>query len=171
MARKKSKSKSAAKSRYVFWQTVIMSSLALGGLLLVAVFAGNKIVEAQPKLGPSFRTALLLFVMWLVVSAGVRSIRSLNKKSGFADLLAGGALIGALGSIACFSFARVVSFFAKSSTLASVFDHRNLMFFAGLGVVAALLAAINAQTKNRALGNLLEVLVIVAIILLLIYFA
>ncbi|MCB0706884.1 MAG: hypothetical protein KDC34_16325 [Saprospiraceae bacterium] len=155
----------------VFWQTVLMSGLLLGGVLLVSIYGGNRLAEAQPKIGSGIRTALMLFVLWLIVSSGIRSLNSLNKKSGFANLVLGGMLISGIGSLACFSFAKVVSFFREGSTLSSIFDFKSVLFFSGVGLILSLLTVINLQTKNRALGNVLEVLVIAALIFVLVYFA
>lgn len=156
--------------KFVYWQTIIISSLLLGSLLLVAIFGGNRLAEMFPQFGGGVRTGLMLFVLWLMVSTGIRSISSLIKKSTSLELLVAGSVIGILGSVTCFSLAKVVAFFREGSTLHRVFDHQNVLFFAGVGIVLAILTTINLQTKNRALGNLLEFLVIAAVILGIIYF-
>jgi lipid-A-disaccharide synthase-like uncharacterized protein len=166
MARKKKKN-----IPFIFWQTVLFSALALGCGLLLSVWGGNRLVEQFPQFGSGLRTALLLFVLWLVVSSGVRSLHSLHKKFSFGHLVGGGSLIGLIGSLACFSMARVVAFFREGTTLAKVYDVQNLLFFAGVGLVVALLAAINLRTSNRVLGNVLEILVVAAAIFLMLYFA
>lgn len=158
-------------SPFIFWQTVLFAAIILGTGLILSIWGGNMLAEQFPKFGGGLRTALMLFVLWLVVSSGVRSLNTLNKKFTFGHLVGGGSMIGIVGSLACFSMARVIAFLREgTTTLSAIYDVKNLLFFAGLGVVVALLATINLRTKNRTLGNVFEVLVIVAVILLIIYF-
>ena len=165
------KSRSVKKSKAVFWQTVLFTALILGTGLVLAIWGGNRLADQLPRFGPGIRTALLTFILWLVVSTGVRSLHALNKKRSLGSLLAGGSLTGIFGSLACFSFVRVLAVFREGSSLEAAFDLWNMLYFAGLGIVVSILAVINLRTKNKSLGNFLELLVLGAVLFSILYFS
>lgn len=149
-------------------QVALISGLIFGLLLLGSRLLVEELFWRSPKIARYLNSALALFCLWLVVTGGVRSVHALRRKSSTWLLwLTGG--ITALCSVLLASL--ILGLAANLGLeLGDNLPGQDMYLFAlGFGLVFSLVALIHLKVRNRALGNTLELLVIVAILALLIY--
>lgn len=138
------------------------------GLLLALSYLFMPNVLGYSKFAKAAQIAIELLVIWVVITSTIRSIYSLRRGIPGFKLLAGGALTAVIGPLVRELVLRIVARFSDEMALAE-FNWNGLFFFAGLGLLAALIALIRLRVRNRALGNMLEVALIAAVALLFFY--
>jgi ABC-type cobalamin transport system permease subunit len=146
--------------------TILMSGIILAALFIVLYFLEDKLASLLGNFSGKVIIGLMLFVMWITVGSAVRTINRHKRSTPFFTLLLSGVATAALGS-ALFTFFLYV--FPKISKAQDAFKVAGasggiILVMSGLGLIASLLAIINARVENKFLGNLLELLVIDACI-------
>ncbi len=156
----------------VLLRSIIISSIILGGLFIGIFFLEDNLVNYVGRHGGNVATGLKLLSLWLVVSATVRSILSLEKKIPGWKLLLGGVALAVLSVLLCTFFLSLYPQYSKVAGIENPFKSAgaSIMVFSALGFITSLMAVINARVRNRHLGNLLELLVLIAAAGLFIYF-
>jgi predicted membrane protein len=145
---------------------VTLRAAAIGGTVLGVLLALSYLffpnVLGYSKFAKAAQIGIELLLMWLVITSTIRSIHSLRARTPGWKLLVGGCLTGIFGALIRELTLRIVANF-KDETTVEPFRWKSLLFFAGLGLLAALIALIRLRVRNRALGNMLEVGLIAAV--------
>ena len=154
-------------------RTVIISSLLLAGAFIALFFLENKLTGLLGKYADEATIGLMLLILWLVVSSGIRSINSLSKGIAAWKLLLAGVLTAGVSAILYSAFLVVFPRVSKSPAFAEVAGASGgmILLLTGLAFVISLIAIINVRVKNKMLGNLLEFLIIGGCIFGFVYFA
>lgn len=140
--------------------------LVIGSVL--SVLFGNYLLNFYPEWAGALRTGLLLFLLWLVVTSTVRSLNKLDRDISGGWLLLSGVMVGGLGALTTFILLQIYTWL-RAIDLDHPFLMGNVLFFAAVGFVLALITTINLRVKNRLLGNLLEIAIFVALGAILLY--
>lgn len=138
---------------------VMLRSAGIAGLILGVLLALSYLylpnLLGVTKFGKAVQIALELLLIWIVITSTIRSIYSLRRGVPGLKLLVGGALTAVFGPLIRELVLRVVGYFNEDMKL-DPFNWNGLFFFAGLGLLAALIALIRLRVRNRALGNIME---------------
>ena len=153
--------------------TVIISGVVLAGLLIVLYFLEPKLSQVFGNLGGKVTIGLMLLLLWVTVGSAVRTVNRHKRSTPFFILLMSGIATAALGSALFTAFLYLFPKINKSHDPFEVAGAGGglVLFMSGIGLVASLLAIINARVESRFLGNLLEMLVIGACIAGFLYFS
>ena len=144
----------------VTWQAALIGGILLGLGMVGVQYFSEWLAPSFPRLYLKIRLGLLLFVTWLVTSAVVRSIHRTKRSAGFGVLLVGAILTAVLGTL-LFQLGLALLF------KVTLFSDWSILAAAGVvGLLTGLLTAINLKVNNRALGNLLEIAVVGALVVL-----
>jgi predicted membrane protein len=138
---------------------VTLRAAAIGGTILGILLALSYLfipnVLGYSKFAKAAQIGIELFIMWLVITSTIRGIHNLRARTPGWKLLVGGCLTAIFGPLVRELTLRIVANFNESVDL-EPFEWKGLLFFAGLGLLAALIALIRLRVRNRALGNMLE---------------
>ncbi len=117
-------------------------SILLLAVMYVAVSALGNVMRAKAPVLGSYAYKILMFVLtWGVVAAALRSLKVLDKKARFWEKLLLGLSIGLGAGILTWLFSRIFAWAGNAeSILAFAFGWREALFFAGLSLLAALVA-------------------------------
>lgn len=151
-------------------QVAMISGIVFGLLLLgVRLLIGQFLWEYR-DLSHYLNTGAALFLLWLVVTAGVRSVQSLRKNAGVFLLWFSGGLTAVAGVLMASIFFALAS--SVGLDLGARLPTREAYLFALLiGLVYSLIALIHLKVRRKGLGNALEILVFAGILVLLLYFS
>lgn len=151
-------------------QVALITGIVFGLLLLgVRLLIGHFLWEYR-DLSYYLNTGAALFLLWLVVTAGVRSVQSLRKNAGVLLLWFSGGLTAAAGVLMATIFFALAS--STGLDLGARLPTREDSVFALLvGLVYSLIALIHLKVRSKGLGNALEILVFAGILVLLLYFS
>ena len=146
--------------------TILISSIILAGLFVVLYFLEDNLGKIFGGLSGKVVIGLMLFMMWITVGSAVRTINRHKRSTPFPILLLSGVATAALGSAI---FTAFLFIFPKISKAQDAFEVAGasggmILVMSGLGLIASLLAIINARVESKMLGNVLELLVIGACI-------
>jgi predicted membrane protein len=138
---------------------VTLRASAIGGTILGILLALSYLfipnILGYSKFAKAAQIGIELFIMWLVITSTIRGIHSLRARTPAWKLLVGGCLTAVFGPLVRELVLRIVGNFNEEVDL-EPFEWKGLLFFAGLGLLAALIALIRLRVRNRALGNILE---------------
>ena len=142
--------------------TILVSGFLLAVFLVVLYFLENTFTKLLGNLGGKATIGLMLFVMWITVGSAVRTINRHKRSTSFFTLLVAGVATAALGSAL---FTAFLFIYPKVSKATDAFEIAGasggiILVMSGLGLIASLLAIINARVESKMLSNLLELLVI-----------
>jgi hypothetical protein len=156
----------------VMLTTPIITALLLGGLFALIYFLEDPIAEWFPRWADDIQVGLRLLALWLMVSTGVRSANSLSSSMNALKLILVGLLISIGGFIAYAVFLFIHSKAADIDfkVLTDGLMKSNLFFLATAALVSVLVT-INLKIKDKFLGNILEILLIAAVIFALVKLA
>jgi hypothetical protein len=156
----------------VMLATPFITAGLLGGLFTLIYFLEGPITDWFPNWGDDIQVGLRLLALWLMVSVGVRSANSLSPTMNALKLILVGLLISIGGFIAygIFLFIHSKAADIDFKMLTDGLMKSNLFFFATAALVSVLVT-INLKIKDKFLGNILEVLLIAAVIFALIKLA
>ncbi|MCP3930073.1 MAG: hypothetical protein GY705_13345 [Bacteroidetes bacterium] len=161
--------KKKEKQDYTVIARAVIIAIFLMGLGAIAV---NYLERLWAGLFPNYmgqiRTGVMLFILWLVVTSTLRSIDKLNPGSRGWTFVISGAFIALGGFLLYNLFLFLVNQFSSTSELLPVWGM--IPLFTGIGLILGLISLINLRVKNRKFGNVLEVLVVVAVLFLFLYF-
>lgn len=138
------------------------------GIILALSFLFLPNVLGSSKFGRAVQVGLELFIIWLIITSVIRSIHGIREEIASWKLLAAGFLTALIGPVVRELVLRIVAQFNASVQSADL-SLRGMLFFAGLGLLAALIALIRLRIKNRALGNMME-LALVALVAFLVFY-
>ncbi|MGK0364093.1 MAG: hypothetical protein ACI85O_001147 [Saprospiraceae bacterium] len=144
--------------------------MAIG--LLSGLIAAHFLVKILPSLGSEIAVGLGLFVIWLVHGSTLRSIYRLDGNSGFIWLVLGG-IVTILGGVASAVLLRqlIEKLGGIEFPILTTADMgQKGLFLFGLAVLLSFFSAINLKVKSRFLGNFLELILIVFMVLLILIF-
>jgi hypothetical protein len=156
----------------VMLTTPIITALLLGGLFALIYFLEDPIAEWFPRWADDIQVGLRLLALWLMVSTGVRSANSLSSSMNALKLILVGLLISIGGFIAYAVFLFIHSKAADIDfkVLTDGLMKSNL-FFLPTAALVSVLVTINLKIKDKFLGNMLEILLIAAVIFALVKLA
>ena len=169
---RKINNKTMQKDGKIMLTTSLISAGLLGGLFTLIYFLEQPIAEWFPRWVDDIQIGLMLLSLWLMVSTSIRSANSLSPSMNAFKLI----LLGLLVSIGGF-FAYFIFLFIHSK--ATGLDFKDLtaglmgknIFFLAVAALVSVLVTINLKIKDKFLGNIVEVLLIAAVIFLLIKLA
>lgn len=151
---------------------VTLRAAAIGGtilgIMLALSYAYVPDFLGYSKFAKAAQIGLELLLMWLVITSTIRSIHSLRARTPNWKLLIGGCLTAIFGALVRELALRIVKYFSDDLKV-EPFQWKGLLFFAGLGLLAAMIALIRLRVRNRALGNMLEFALIAAVAFLFFY--
>ena len=152
---------------------VTLRAAAVGGTVLGILLALSYLfipnVLGYSKFAKAAQIGIELFIMWLVITSTIRSIHTLRARTPNWKLLVGGCLTAVFGPLVRELTLRIVANFKEDMDM-EPFQWKGLLFFAGLGLLAALIALIRLRVRNRAMGNILELGLIALVAFLFFYF-
>ncbi|MBK6950282.1 MAG: hypothetical protein IPH16_21355 [Haliscomenobacter sp.] len=151
-------------------QVALISGIVFGLLLLgMRLLIGHFLWEHR-DLSYYLNTGAALFLLWLVVTAGVRSVHSLRKNAGVFLLWFSGGLTAVAGVLMASVFFALAA--SIGLDLGARLPTQDVYLFALLiGLVYSLIALIHLKVRRKGLGNALEILVFAGILVLLLYFS
>ena len=152
--------------------TIIISSVILCTLLIVLYFLESTFTNFFGSLGGKVIVGLMLFVMWITVGSAVRTANRHNRSASFFTLLLTGVATAAIGSTLFTAFLYIFPRVSKATDAFEIAGASGgmILMMSGLGLIASILAIINARVESKFLGNLLELLVIGACVAGFLYF-
>ncbi len=167
------KTKMSASAHEYVDTDVTLRAAAIGGTILGILLALSYIFIPDflgySKFAKAVQIGLELLLMWVVITSTIRSIHNLRARTPGWKLLIGGCLTAIFGALIRELALRIVANFNDELNI-EPFQWRGLLFFAGLGLLAAMIALIRLRVRNRALGNMLEVALIGLVAFLFFYF-
>jgi len=151
-------------------QVALISGLAFGLLLLGVRWLVGQFLWEYRDLSYYLNTGAALFLLWLVVTAGVRSVQSLRKNAGIFLLWLSGGLTAVAGVLMASIFFALAT--SVGLDLGARLPTREVYLFAlVVGLVYSFIALIHLKVRGKGLGNALEILVFAGILVLLLYFS
>lgn len=145
-----------------------IAAVALG-IVLALSFLFLPGVLGSSNFGRAVQVGLELFFIWVIITSVIRSIHRLREDIASWKLLIAGFLTALVGPVVRELILRVAAQFKESIQSADM-NLRGMLFFAGLGLLAATIALIRLRIKNRALGNMMELALIVLVAFLFFYY-
>lgn len=157
----------------ILTRSIIFGSVVLTGIFIGLLFFQDNLAGLLGGYADEATIGLMLLGLWLVVSSTVRSVHNLAKGIQTWKLLIGGIVVGLVSSILTTAFLVMFPVVAKSQNMEEVTGATGAMilFISAIAFVISLISAINLRVKSRQLGNLLEVLIIGAVIVGLVWWA
>ncbi len=158
--------------------SIAIRSALIGGFALAALFGGvvwidEWVVRLTPRFAGNIQVALMLLAAWLTSGAVVRAATSLDDALPWWAVWwagAGAVVLGAtlfLAAILLFPSLEVESSWQdRASWVGAMW-----LFFGALGIVFSLMAVINARIRNRVLGNMLEIGLLIVVFFIIIKLA
>jgi hypothetical protein len=144
-----------------------IAAVALG-IVLALSFLFLPGVLGSSKFGRAVQVGLELFFIWVIITSVIRSIHHLREDIPSWKLLTAGFLTALIGPVVRELILRIAAQFNESVQSADL-SLRGMLFFAGLGLLAAAIALIRLRIKNRALGNMMELALIALVAFLFFY--
>lgn len=140
---------------------LISTGILLLGLIGVFFFS-QWLSEFFPTYYASIQTGLMLFMIWLVITSTLRSLQKLVVSIRAWILPLVGTVVTAFGLLLYWAFLGIYG--AYTIGYAVDFSWTPVYVFTGLGGVVSIMTLINLRIKNRRLGNLLELLLVLLIL-------
>lgn len=150
----------------VLTRSVIIACVVLSGLFILLLFLQDNLTKVFGHYADEVTIGLMLLSLWLVVSSSIRSVNHLAATVETWKLLLCGVLIGLVSAVLTTAFLILFPGVAKSQNMQEVTGASGAMILvmAGIAFVVSLISLVNIRVKNRSLGNLLEVLIVLAVI-------
>lgn len=140
---------------------------------VAALWLEKMLAASMPQYADDLRIAVMLFLLWLVISAGLRSADKVRKNMEGWKLMLTGLCIALAGS-AVFNIFRLLFpslIWSEEMTPISGFHWQSCLFFGVIGFVLSLISVIRQRISSKLWSNVLIFLVIAGIFLLIYYFA
>jgi|GEM_PF-2448368 len=150
-----------AQSKPIYLSTILISAITMAVGLVILFFVKERVLDnfLDPMWASRIQIGVSLLIFWLVVSSGMRSIASLKRSAGWMPLILSGTAIGLVGLV----FAGLMlSFFLDWGNVLSNSTALYSPLFAS--ILVALLSTINIKIKNRTIGNIIELIIIIGAI-------
>ena len=150
----------------VLTRTVIIACVILSAIFILLLFIQDNLAKVFGHYGDEATIGLMLLGLWLVVSSSIRSMNNLAKTVETWKLLLGGMLIGLISAVLTTAFLILFPGIAKSQNMQEVTGATGAMILvmAGIAFVVSLISVVNLRVRSRSLGNLLEILIVGAVI-------
>ncbi|MCU0346047.1 MAG: hypothetical protein MUC59_03830 [Saprospiraceae bacterium] len=157
----------------VLIRSVGIASFVLAGIFIALLFFQDNLAKVFGSYADEATIGLMLVGLWLVVSSSIRTAVNHAKGVETWKLVLGGILTGLIGSVLTTAFLIMFPNVAKSQNMAAVTGATGGLIFATslIAFLITLFVVINIRVKSRALGNLLEFLLIGATIAGLVWYA
>lgn len=150
----------------VLTRTVIIACVILSAIFILLLFIQDNLAKVFGRYADEATIGLMLLGLWLVVSSSIRSMNNLAKTVETWKLLLGGMLIGLISAVLTTAFLILFPGIAKSQNMQEVTGATGAMILvmAGIAFVVSLISVVNLRVRSRSLGNLLEILIVGAVI-------
>lgn len=148
--------------RVVLMSTAVLL-MGLGSVFLLSQWLS----EFFPSYYASIQTALMLFAIWLVITSTLRSLQHLLPKIDAWLLLILGTLITAMGVLFYWAFLGIYG--ALTIDYDIDFSWEPVWVFTVLGFIVSLMTLINLRIKDRDVGNVLEIVLMLAVVIFMVY--
>jgi len=145
-------------------RSMIFGAIILGLLMVLAVWLDDRIAVTFPKFKDEAYGGIILFFLWLTVTITLRRANKANSSIDAWRLILIGLFVAIAGTALGTGLNRLYGMQFQEGWIVPELSERSLLFYGGLGLVAAILALINMRIKNQFLGNIIELIVIAAII-------
>ncbi|MCB9080675.1 MAG: hypothetical protein H6555_03080 [Lewinellaceae bacterium] len=143
----------------IMLRTSVVAGIFFGLILMLVRFILQLLLGTQGSFVKNVHIALSLFLLWLVVSTAVRSAHMLHKKMNLLMLWLTGGITAIWGPL-------VAAFLLPLGRKLSLplgpwpINAKSYAFYLGLGLLFAFFSLIHLRIKNKAIGNILELLAI-----------
>ena len=148
----------------VMLRASVISAIILGLGLNAVIFLAERLAASTPDFKEKLTIGLSLFITWVVLTSTLRSIHKMRSETDAWKFLLAGVIITVGGVLLQFVFANGIALFAEDWPRA--FNLKQIGFYGVMGFIISLISMINLKVKNQFLGNILEFLVIAAVIYL-----
>ncbi len=157
----------------VLIRTIGISGFVLAGIFIALLFFQDNLAKIFGGYADEATIGLMLVGLWLVVSSGVRTAVNHAKGLETWKLILGGMVTGLIGALLTTAFLVMFPKVAKSQNMAEVTGATGGLILATtlIAFIITLFVVVNIRVKSRALGNLLEFLIIGATIAGLVWYA
>ena len=146
----------------VMFRASVISAVILGIALNAAVFLAERFAASTPDFKEKVIVGLSLLFTWLILTSTLRSIDKMRSGTDAWKFLFAGIIIAAGVVFLKFVFANLIALFVEGWPKA--FELQSITFYTVIGFIIALISMINLKVENKFLGNVLEFIVIGAII-------
>lgn len=140
------------------WRTILISSVLLGGVLVLVYLLVGKLLANNPGWLNAVRTGLSLLVFWIFTTSAVRTFDRVREGVSFLWLIVVGVSVAAIGILLFLLGLRLWNVIGGHG--ASLPGYNIIGFYAAGGLIASLISLIHLRVKGDNTGNLLELLVI-----------
>ena len=148
----------------VLARAVILAALLLGGLFVGLLFLENNLSKIFGKYASEAVTGLMLLSLWLVTVSALRAVHRLAKDVPNWKLLLSGTLTGLIGTVLTVAFLTAFPDISKSDNMQQVAGAAGalILLMTAMAFISSVLALIRLRMKNKPLGKVLELLIVVA---------
>jgi hypothetical protein len=157
----------------VLIRSVGIASFLLAGIFIALLFFQDNLAKVFGRYADEATIGLMLVGLWLVVTSTIRTAVNHAKGLETWKLILAGLLTGLIASLLTTAFLVMFPKVAKSQNMAEVTGATGGLILATtlIAFIITLFVVVNIRVKSRALGNLLELLIIGATIAGLVWFA
>ncbi len=148
----------------VMLRSMIFGAIIFALLMVLAVWLDDRIAVTFPKFKNETYGGIILFFLWVTVTTTLRRANKANARIDAWRLMLIAVFIAIAGSALGTALNRLYGHQVQEGWAAPELSERSLLFYGGLGLVASVLALINLRIESKFLGNILELIVIAAII-------
>ncbi len=150
-------------------QSVLFKSAALGGIILAVLLtaanvAMNRLFQIESSLIGGVQVALNLLIFWIVVTSILRSMNRMRSSIPGQYLIFGGVMVALAGILLHVLLIQLLHWISPGWGLEP--GYRTILFYGVLGIIVSIISLINLKVKNKALGNVIEVLFIALLVVL-----
>ncbi|RME95281.1 MAG: hypothetical protein D6772_13410 [Bacteroidetes bacterium] len=142
----------------VLWRTILITSVLLGGVLVVLYLLLGRVFAEQAGWLNASRTALSLLAFWIFTTSAVRAYHRLREGVSALWLIVVGVAVATFGILLFLLGLRLWNILGGHD--AALPGYSIIGFYAGGGLIAALISLINLRVEGERTGKVLELLVI-----------
>lgn len=157
----------------VLTRTIIIACAILTGIFIALLFFQDNLAKFFGSYSDEVTIGLMLVALWLVVSSAIRSVNNLAKRIHPWKLLLAGLLTGGISAVLTTAFLLLFPKVAKSQNMAEVTGATGgiILMMTLIAFIISLIVVVNVRVRSRSVGNVLEVVIIGAIIAGLVWWA
>ena len=148
----------------VMLRSMIFGAIIIGLLMVLAVWLDDRIAVTFPKFKNETYGGIILFFLWTTVTITLRRANRANPSIDAWRLMLIAVFIAIAGTALGTGLNQLYGNQFQEGWAVPELSERSLLFYGGLGLVASVLALINMRIESKFLGNMLELIVIAAII-------
>jgi hypothetical protein len=151
------------------WRTVLLSSVLLAVALVLVYLLLGKALSGRPAWLNPIRTGVSLLIFWLFTTSAVRTYDRVREGVAALWLVVVGVAVASCGVLLFLLGLRLWNVIGGHGAVLPAYDI--IGFYAGGGLVAALISLIHLRVKEERTGNILELVVMALAVVLFFWLA